>query len=131
MAENSKYNYTDVIVWKNNYNPERKLYVWTAQTNSFWEISFTFQKLNEARTTLNDNKVVAEVKINGGDEFAIFESERDGEKKYGGTIKKWELYINVKPLITAGDIKDYEITFVELKGLATSEIKRAEVDDVF
>lgn len=131
MAESSKYNYTDVIVWKDNYNPETKMYSWKAQTKSFWEVTFTLQKLDETRITVNGDKVVAEIRINGGDDFAIFEHERDGGKTYGGTVKKWELYLNVTPLITAGDVKNYEVTFVEVKGLPPSEIKRAEVDDVF
>ena len=81
--------------------------------------------------TANGNKIVAEVIINDGDKIGIFENVRNGQKSFGGTIKSGEFYINIKPLITAGDIKSYKVTFVELKGLTPSQIITEAIDDTF
>ena len=130
MAE-SKYDYTDVSVWIDNYNQETKTYLWKVQTKSFWEIEFKLRKLDQVKVTQNGNKIVAEIQLNDGDQIWIFENVRDGSKSFGGTAVKGEFFINIKPLLTAGPVKNYKVTFVEMKGLTPTQMLKESVDDTF
>lgn len=75
---------------------------------------------------------MAYVTVNGTEEVGIFEGQdKRGNKTFGWTLRRSECFINIKPLVTAGDIKSYKVTFVEVKGLSPSTIEKGEVDDTF
>jgi len=130
MAE-KKYDYTDVVVTVNNYNLATGEYVWAVQTKSFWTLEFKLKKLAQPKTTQNGHTIVAEISLNGDDPIGIFKNDRDGKITFGGTVKAGEFFINIKPLVTAGDIKDYKITFVEKIGLLATTIAPEQIDDTF
>lgn len=113
----SNYLYTDVVLTKDNYDSETKLYKGTVKTNNFWTIDFQIQKYESPKETNSWAKIVGEVILSNGDKKGIFENEYNGQKRYWATLapKPNPLYVNLKPLLSTGSVKEYKVSFVETK----------------
>lgn len=113
----ANYLYTDIVLTKDNYDSETKLYKGTVKTNNFWTIEFQLQKYDTPKETQSWAKIVGEVLLSNGDKKGIFENEYNGQKRYGATLKAKPnpLYVNLKPLLSSGPVKEYKISFVETK----------------
>lgn len=113
----NKYLYTDVVLTKDNYDSEAKLYNWVAKTNNYWTIEFQLQKYESPKETNSWAKIVGEILLSNGDKKGIFENEYNGQKRYWATLapKPNPLYVNLKPLLSPGDIKEYKVSFVEIE----------------
>ena len=111
----NKYLYSDVVLTKDNYTPETKTYKWTVKTHNFWTIDFQMLKFDAPKETTTGAKIVGEILLNNGDKKGIFENEYNWQKKYGATLKAKPnpLYVNLKPLISSGPVKEYKVSFVE------------------
>lgn len=59
---------------------------------------------------------MGEIILANGDKKGIFENERNGQKTFGATLKTKPnpLYVNLKPLLSASDMSEYKVTFVEV-----------------
>lgn len=124
----SNYLYTDVVLTKDNYDSETKLYKGTVKTNNFWTIDFQIQKYESPKETNSWAKIVGEVILSNGDKKGIFENEYNGQKRYWATLapKPNPLYVNLKPLLSTGAVKEYKVSFVETK---IDESEKAVDDD--
>ena len=124
----SNYLYTDVVLTKDNYDSETKLYKGTVKTNNFWTIDFQIQKYESPKETNSWAKIVGEVILSNGDKKGIFENEYNGQKRYWATLapKPNPLYVNLKPLLSTGSVKEYKVSFVETK---MDESEKAVDDD--
>lgn len=124
----SNYLYTDVVLTKDNYDSETKLYKGTVKTNNFWTIDFQIQKYESPKETNSWAKIVGEVILSNGDKKGIFENEYNGQKRYWATLapKPNPLYVNLKPLLSTGSVKEYKVSFVETK---IDESEKAVDDD--
>lgn len=123
----NKYLYSDIVLTKDNYNPETKKYQGSVKTNFFWTIDFELVRFDEVKETSGGHRIVGEILLSNGDKSSIFENERDGRKTYGTTLapKPNPLYLNLKPLLSSSNTKEYKVSFVELEDSDAEAIKKA------
>jgi hypothetical protein len=123
----NKYIYNDIVLTKDNYNSETKKYKWSVKTTFFWTIDFELVRFDQVKETAGGARIVWEILLGNGDKKGIFENERNWQKTYGATLapKPNPLYLNLKPLLTAGPIKEYKVSFVEMQDTDAEAIRIA------
>ena len=123
----NKYIYNDIVLTKDNYNPETKKYKGSVKTTFFWTIDFELVRFDVVKETAWGARIVGEILLSNGDKKGIFENLRDGQKTYGATLapKPNPLYLNLKPLLSASDIKEYKVSFVEMEDSDAEAIRKA------
>jgi len=132
MENKAKYLYSDIVLTKDNYDEATKMYNWVVKTNYFWTVEFKLEKFETVKVTAGWARIVGDLHLSNGDRKGIFENERNGAKTYWATLapKPNPLYVNLKPLLAAGPIKEYKVTFVEIENSEVSDLEalRAKVE---
>lgn len=128
----NKYLYNDIVLTNDNYDETTKMYNWVVKTNYFWQVEFKLEKYETPKVTQGWARIVGELHLSNGDKKGIFENERNGAKTYWATLKAKPnpLYVNLKPLLSSGPIKEYKVTFVEMEDgeVAALEAQRAAIE---
>ena len=115
MAVKKKYLKTKVVVWQEHFNPNTKIYSGDVETRFYDTLPFTlevYEKPEKKERDWGEWVVVWQLGI-ANKKIGIRERESNYGKQYAGTIIKWEFFVNLDQVLSRGEIKSYEVTFVE------------------